>query len=382
MTKSPVWDIFCKVVDNYGDAAICWRLALQLTLEHGIDVRLWVDDPATLHALCPQVETGRVAQNVSGVNVHWWQREWPGVEPGDVIIDAFGCGVPDPFVESVAGSQRSALWVVLEYLSAEPWVPSHHGLPSPHASGIPRYFYFPGFVEGTGGVLHERGLAARRAAFNVEAQHGMWRALGFEAPAADAIVATVFAYDNAPLPEMLHVWEQSGQQMVAAIPLGRVSHALAQHYSLGDVHAGQRLQRGSLEVRVLPFVVQQTYDELLWSADINFVRGEDSFVRAQWAEKPFVWNIYPQEDGAHWAKLRSFLELYSVPLDKVAAETLNDLWLAWNGAAGTSVHDAWRTFIACRPALTSRAETWARQFESMPDLASKLVQFCRDRLKY
>jgi uncharacterized repeat protein (TIGR03837 family) len=382
MPKSPVWDIFCKVVDNYGDAAICWRLARQLRLEHGIDVRLWVDDPATLHALCPQVETGRVTQKVSGINVHWWQSEWHGVAPGDVIIEAFGSGVPDAFVESVASSPRRALWVVLEYLSAESWVPSHHGLPSPHRSGIPRYFYFPGFVDGTGGVLHERELAARRAAFNDEAQRRMWRALGSDAPAADAIVATVFAYENAPLSEMLFAWEQSGRQIVAAIPLGRTNDALAQHYSLEDVHAGQRLQRGSLEVRVLPFVAQRTYDDLLWSADINFVRGEDSFVRAQWAEKPFVWNIYPQPDGVHWTKLRSFLELYSVSLDKMATETLQDLWRAWNGAADISVHDAWRDFLACRPALESRAGTWARQLETMPDLASKLVQFCRGRLKY
>ena len=135
------WDIFCKVVDNYGDAAICWRLARQLRVEHGIDVRLWIDDLDALHALCPEIATGRVTQDVFGIHVHTWRDKWDGLDFGDVVIEAFGCGLPNAYVELMAGSRRRALWMVLECLSAEPWVPSHHGLPSPHPSGIPRYFF-------------------------------------------------------------------------------------------------------------------------------------------------------------------------------------------------------------------------------------------------
>ena len=38
------WDIFCTVIDNYGDIGICWRLARQLRVDDGQRVRLWVDD--------------------------------------------------------------------------------------------------------------------------------------------------------------------------------------------------------------------------------------------------------------------------------------------------------------------------------------------------
>ena len=376
------WDVFCKVVDNFGDAAICWRLARQLRVEHEIDVRLWIDDLGPLHALCPEVETGRIAQDVSGVNVRTWRDSWDGVDSAKVVIEAFGCGLPDAYVTKMASSQQTALWVVLEYLSAEPWVPSHHGLPSPHRSGIPRYFYFPGFVEGTGGVLREHDLAARRAAFDPEAERAMWHAIGFDAPAADAIVTTVFAYESASLDEMLAAWEQGREHIIAAIPVGRTHRVLAQHYALEEVHAGQRLERGSLEVRVLPFVAQPAYDELLWSADINFVRGEDSFVRAQWAEKPFVWNIYPQAEGAHRNKLRSFLDLYCASLDKGDAAALNGLWQAWNEAAGIPVHDAWSHFWAHRVQLAEHGRAWAAQLAAGPELAATLAQFCAGRLKY
>ena len=40
------WDIFCSVVDNFGDIGVCWRLARRLSAGLGQQVRLWVDDLA------------------------------------------------------------------------------------------------------------------------------------------------------------------------------------------------------------------------------------------------------------------------------------------------------------------------------------------------
>jgi uncharacterized repeat protein (TIGR03837 family) len=65
-------------------------------------------------------------------------------------------------------------------------------------------------------------------------------------------------------------------------------------------------------LHVIPFIAQDDHDKLLWSCDINFVRGEDSSVRAQWAARPFVWHLYPQSEQAHLAKLRAFTDRYAV----------------------------------------------------------------------
>ncbi|MBY0444112.1 MAG: elongation factor P maturation arginine rhamnosyltransferase EarP, partial [Burkholderiales bacterium] len=43
MNNTVRWDIFCRVIDNYGDIGVCWRLARQLSFEHGFAVRLMVD---------------------------------------------------------------------------------------------------------------------------------------------------------------------------------------------------------------------------------------------------------------------------------------------------------------------------------------------------
>ena len=87
--------------------------------------------------------------------------------------------------------------------------------------------------------------------------------------------------------------------------------------------AGAARTRGALTVRVLPFVPQDDYDRLLWACDVNFVRGEDSFVRAQWAGQPFLWHIYLQDENLHHVKLRAFLQRYAAdadgPIDSLAA---------------------------------------------------------------
>ena len=378
------WDIFCRVVDNFGDAAVCWRLARQLTTEHQAAVRLWIDDLAPLHALCHEVTQGVAQQTVGGITVCAWPPEWRAVLGADVVIEAFGCGLPDPYVAGMAQSCPRPVWIVLEYLSAERWVSRHHGLPSPHPpSGIPRYFFFPGFERDTGGVLREDDLAQRRAAFGSVAREALWGRLGFAMPPEDASVISLFCYPDAPLSALLASWEDGATSTIAAIPQGKTDAVVAAHFGEhGAVRTGQTLKRGNLEVRVVPFVEQAAYDELLWSCDCNFVRGEDSFVRAQWAALPLVWQAYPQDEAAHRRKVEAFLDLYCAALPQHMAAAVRSMWRAWNGAAGIPVHDAWAGFWAQRAELVQHGRAWAAQLASGPELAAALAQFCADRLKY
>jgi uncharacterized repeat protein (TIGR03837 family) len=382
MTGPATWDIFCKVVDNYGDAAVSWRLARQLAAEHARSVRLWIDNPAPLHALCPEVAVGVAAQSVQGVEIRAWPAGWREVRPARVAVEAFGCGLPDEYLSAMAQAPARSLWIVLEYLSAEPWVPQHHALPSPHPRWpVPRYFFFPGIEDGTGGLLREAGLLERRDAFNAEQQRQMWRSLGYEPPGDDSAVVSIFAYQNAPIERLLASWEASPVRMIAAVPPGPTVSRIAAHLAQPELRVGSRLIRGSLEVRALPFLPQPRYDELLWSCRSNFVRGEDSFVRAQWAGRPFVWHIYPQAEAAHWRKLDAFLERYVKNLPGSAAEALRALSYGWNGAADVKIDDAWNEYWAQRTVLMAHAAAWAAQRASAADLAANLVNYAAERLK-
>jgi uncharacterized repeat protein (TIGR03837 family) len=377
------WDVFCRVVDNFGDAGIAWRLARQLVNEQGGAVRLWIDDFAVLHALWPEVDPAAAWQSVAGVEVRRWDGEASSAEPRQVVIDLFGCGIPEPFVAAMARREPRALWVTVEHLSAEPWVRTHHGLPSPHPRWpIPRYFFFPGFTADTGGLPAESDLAARRDAFGPEERARFWESLGYAAPPGETTVISLFAYDHAPLPALLSSWEEGADTVVLAVPQGAAATAVREWLGAGDPDTGRVINRGRLEVRFVPFLDQRRYDELLWACDCNFVRGEDSFVRAQWAAKPMVWHIYRQQEGAHWPKLEAFLDLYTAGMPAAAGRAVRELWRAWNAESGRArLSETWNAFRMHRLALGRHARDWAAELAKVGNMAHRLAQFCSDRLK-
>jgi len=371
------WDIFCKVVDNFGDAGVCWRLARILHREHGLQVRLWIDDLVTLRALHPALDATAPLQQADGITVCRWQDAAP--EPGDatVVIEAFGCGLPDGYVAAMAAGTRPPLWIVLEYLSAESWVDEHHGLSSPHPRlPLPRYFFFPGFTPASGGLLREADLQSRHAVFDASA---FWRDMGIGAIAEHALTVSLFAYGDAPVGELLAAMAQDAKPVVVAAPGGSLLPAVRSFFGDAANDHGPWC-RGALELHALPFLPQARYDELLWACDFNFVRGEDSFVRAQWAARPLVWQPYRQDDGAHQQKLEAFLERYRSGLAPVAAEAWGGFCRCWNGdPAGLA--SAWLALRAVQGDLVPHAQRWAQALAARGEMARQLVGFAADRVK-
>lgn len=379
--RALTWDIFCTVVDNYGDVGVCWRLARQLADEHRRKVRLWVDRLECLHALCPDIDAGNPLQCCRGVEVRRWSDSLPAVTPAEVVIEAFACELPAAYVDAMTRMARPPVWLNLEYLCAEPWVRACHGLASPHPRlPLTKYFFFPGFEAGTGGLLAERGLATARVEFqrNPGALAAFWQSVGLAPTAPDTKRVSLFCYDQAPVEEMLAAWSAAGSRTVCIVPEGPVSARVTAW--LGTAVPGSRgYSRGALQIHRIPFLEQDRYDRLLWACDLNFVRGEDSFVRAQWAARPMVWQIYPQREGAHWPKLSAFRDLYCKDLPADAAAAVQGFWNAWNCGEGTAA--AWEPFRSALPTLGRHAAVWAERLAVQEDLAARLVSFARDRLK-
>src|SRR5450830_855838 len=295
-------DIFCNVIDNYGDIGVCWRLARQLANEHGLAVRLWVDDLSSLVKLCPEADDTLASQHRRGVEVRLWSKNFPEVQPADLVIEAFACVLPESYIAAMAAQAQQPAWINLEYLSGEDLVHGCHKLPSPHPSlPLVKYFFFPGFTKLTGGLLLERDLLARRDAFQNDAvqQQAFWQSIGMKMPAAEALKISLFGYENAALHGLFDAWTVSAQPVLCLVPEGRILPQVGQYFGDNAPHAGSDYARGNLQVRVLPFVEQERFDPLLWACDINFVRGEDSCVRALWVGRPFIWQIYPQHDVVH-----------------------------------------------------------------------------------
>lgn len=354
-------DLFCRVVDNLGDAGVCWRLARQLACEHGWAVRLWIDDTVPLARLRPGIDVAPPAQVVDGVEIRRWPVSFPAIVPGDVVIEAFACEPPTDFVMAMAARTKTPVWINLEYLSAENWVSGCHGLPSPHPSlSLAKHFFFPGFEPGTGGLIRERDLPAPKPRV-----------------ASEELVVSLFCYDNPALPCLLKTWAEGGKRVSCRVADG-LPRQLVEHWLGREFPVGTRLCRGSLQLVAASFVAQSDYDSWLAESDLNFVRGEDSFVRAQWAERPFVWQAYPQTDDAHFLKLDAFLARYLRLLPEAARTATADFFQAWNGRGDIAA--AWPALRAVLPRLTLHGHAWADEIAKPGDLAENLVRFCLERL--
>ena len=373
----PRWDIFCAVVDNFGDVGVCWRLARQLAAEYNLSVRLWVDQLAPFRALCPTLQECD-QQWLEGVDVRHWQGEncTPETSDGaaDVVVEGFACNLPAAYIEAMAAREQAPIWFNLEYLTAEPWADEYHSLPSIDAqTGLRKVLFVPGFSAHTGGILRERDVIERRDQWQ---SHSTYRSLFLKQLNVQCDhhtrLVSLFSYENSALPELLRAMEQFSQKHCVLVPMGRVVASIESY--LGEsLPLGQAITRGALTVQAIPFLAQAEYDHLLWSCDFNIVRGEDSLVRALWAGKPLLWHIYPQE-GEHLIKLQAFLTRYTEGLTPEQAAAVTALWMAWNTQA--SMVEPWQQALAELPTLSRQARSWALLQSGKTDLAAKMVQFC------
>ncbi|MES3025907.1 MAG: elongation factor P maturation arginine rhamnosyltransferase EarP [Pseudomonadota bacterium] len=374
--------LFCKVIDNYGDIGICWRLARQLQHEHGVAVTLWVDDLASFKRICPALAGEADVQMREGVEVRHWRDQDGAFTPdqvADIVIEFFACDIPPGYIAAMAQRTPRPVWLNLEGLSAEEWVEGCHTLPSPHPRlPLTKHFFFPGFTGKTGGLLREAALDAERERFQAAPARVADFLAGLGVSAAEQLATRVslFCYPEAPVEALFGAWCDGRRALTCLVPEG-VAPAAVQAFLEGGAKAGAARTRGALTVRVIPFVAQPDYDKLLWACDLNFVRGEDSFVRAQWAGKPFIWHIYPQDENLHHKKLRAFLARYEAG-PPAALSAFADFSLAWNGAGPAAQAGwplLWTGFEAGMAELASGAPAWQRQMRENGDLAGNLLAF-------
>ena len=324
MKTGNLWDIFCRVIDNYGDIGVCWRFSLGLA-ERGERVRLWVDNASALDWMAPE--------GAEGVEVRPWTQplQLEAVIPGDILVEAFGCEIAPEFVAIYADRARASgqkfKWINLEYLSAEEFAERNHGLPSPvmtgPGAGLTKHFFYPGFTASTGGLLRETNLAARQARFD-RAAWLQQRGIKFQG----ARVVSLFCYEPAALGKLLDQLAFDSHPTQLLVTSGRAAAAVRACITRKNSFQPLWNMREQLSFSYLPALTQLDFDHLLWACDLNFVRGEDSLIRALWADKPFVWEIYPQHDDAHHAKLEAFLGMLNAP------PSLREFHRHWNGVDG------------------------------------------------
>jgi uncharacterized repeat protein (TIGR03837 family) len=323
------FDVFCQVIDNHGDLGVCWRLSEALG-QRGHTVRLWVDNPDALSWLAPH--------GAAGVSVLTWTaatatRLAQHLAPANVWIEGFGCEITPEFIaiqrDYISGSGIFHSWINLEYLSAEPYVERMHGLQSPlmhgPGKGWSRRFFYPGFTSGTGGLLRSEYDDAWLSSATASRQP----------PAPDKpLNLFLFCYEPVALAPLMHSLSTGHTPWHMQVAPGRPTQWV--HSLLGKRSVpAHPLHMGALSIEYLQPTSQHGFDTWLRGSDFNCVRGEDSLVRALWAAQPFLWHIYPQDDGVHLEKLDAFIQWLAPPPDwRNALRT----WNTQDSAAPLSIH--------------------------------------------
>ncbi|MGS3179571.1 elongation factor P maturation arginine rhamnosyltransferase EarP [Aeromonas dhakensis] len=394
------WDIFCCVVDNFGDIGVTWRLARQLKREGAlpaqeseVQVRLWVDDLESFARICPGLDPALESQWVDGIHIQHWHETLPAdTLPARVVIEAFACELPAPFIAQMASQPRPPCWLNLEYLSAESWVEDCHGLASPQrlesqslgSLSLNKYFFFPGFTARTGGLLCERGLIVERERWQQDEAglNAYWASLGLPPKQELELRVSLFTYESAALTSLVECWCQGAIPVTLLLPLGRSLNDVLTGAGLADAiptaRAGDLLRSGNLAIKLLPMTDQAGYDRLLWSCDLNLVRGEDSFVRAQWAARPFLWHIYPQEEQAHMVKLDGFLDHYLAELPAATGQWLRGFSHALN--QGENTREWWAQWPDHAAIWQQHGRHWSHKLLQDGDLVTRLVKFLESRI--
>lgn len=365
------FDIFCRVVDNYGDIGVCWRLARQLVHDPAVhQVRLWVDDLRSFQRIEPTVSPQLSAQTVANVAIHHWSDSAEHYPPlHEVVIEAFACTLPAAVEAAISPKQ---LWINLDYLSAEQWINDFHALPSPQGSGRQKYFFFPGFTEQTGGLLREHDLLSRQELYLQQPQQAreLWATLGLNDAQQHELLnderqaVVLFHYPEAPVNALLQTLAAQAEQYLVLSPTQFSATQLA-------------YQNQHLQLHTFDFVQQDEFDHLLWSSTFNLVRGEDSLLRALWAGRPMIWQPYIQDDDLHLEKLDALLD--TSPLS-ASTKALMRSWSTSDGAAfAQQLHhalqaEAWQTWC-------DEARLWREQLAKQSSLRERLIAFCTEQLR-
>jgi len=364
------WDIFCKIVDNFGDIGVCWRLAKQLEHEHGINVRLWIDDLNIARQLIPSLDSSQRTQLIDNITIAIWDENTHFEQAADTVIEAFGCELP---AEYLALMNSESIWINLEYLSAEPWVEGFHARHSKYGSRT-RHFFFPGFTKATGGLLREHTIVEnnQKIASDKQLQSDFFQSLNLNLNEdSTALKISLFSYPHAPISNLLAAMADSATKISCYAPATSILPKIAAFFGKESIAAGDHLSRNNLNLHVLPFLSQADYDKLLANCDVNFVRGEDSWIRAIWAGKPFIWQPYLQTEDTHLIKLKAFLDVFYANCEDAAQQATITMHNAW--ASEQISTSAWQNYLGNINTLKTFTIQQTSALASQPDLATNLV---------
>ena len=362
INKSPiVCHLTCNVIDFFGDIGIAWRIAMQLKVDFNVEVHLLVDDLVTTKRLIPSIDLFLQKQTINGISIYHCNFNEDSTSfppPADFVFNLFNTDLPHTYKTLI--KRRKSRYIAIEYLSAEPWVDNFHLKPSiDPQSGLIKTFFYPGFTNQTGGLIREKGLFLRRQAFDQSRRKKLIQLLGGD---PNLYSISLFYYPIQKIEVFLDVIDHIKKSTQFFIP----------QYLFDLLKLKNNYQ--FIHIIPYPFLSHDDFDNLLWSCDLNFVRGEDSWTRAIWAGKPFIWQPYIQENNIHLIKLKAFLKRYCEACDQDLTWILIKIHDDWSNNKFSEV--LWRDFFKQQARLEAFALKQSHHYFKEASFVESLVNYC------
>ena len=326
-------DIFCEIIDNFGDIGVVYRISKELkNFYQNARIRIVLNRLDEFKAINKKA-TDAEYQEIDGlifVTEKYVRENIESFQTADLFIEAFGCDVPEEYVK--IAKEKSKLWINLEYLSGEKWIEDFHLQQSLiDSKTLKKIFFMPGFSEKSGGVIIDSGFLQRKE-YGKNNRDAVLQKYFPELDIVnmkDKFVGTVFSYEKnfENLLEVLNRYSEENQKETVLILMGEKTqksfYEILQKKSTENF--GKIVKYGKIIMLNSKFLSQEEYEEVISATDFNFTRGEDSFIRGILLGKPFMWHIYLQEEKAHLDKIRAFNERFKESVKESLSDEQRDI---------------------------------------------------------
>ena len=342
--------VLCKVVDNYGDIGVCWRMSRRLKkIAPQNTISLVVDDFKTFSVIASEAKQSKVLE---GVELFDWNNETLchdifAANDGErlqIILELFQCGRPD-WMEKILFEEkleRTVQIIMIDYLTAEKYAENFHCLKSlTRSAKVQKVNFMPGFTGATGGLIID----------------DEWKDLP--------------------------VYNKDGPVLVFTYTIG---------VGLIENTGSLSLSKG-LQLKQLPYMNQPDWDKMMRQCSALIIRGEESMSRACLSGIPFIWQAYPQTEEYHLVKVKALLERMKPHFDKEAFDIVEKAWLFVNldchalrahndasnnpslrGANAVS-DEAIQNFLNARHTLVPYFQSFSQSLQKNGDLCTNLMTF-------
>lgn len=304
-------DIFCEIIDNFGDIGVVYRISKELKkIFQNVRIRMVLNRLEEFKAINKKVKDIDF-QEIDGlicVTEKYVKENAETFGTADVFIEAFGCNVPEEYIKRA--KENSKLWINLEYLSGEKWIEDFHLCESLiDSKTLKKIFYMPGFSEKSGGVIIDSGFLERKE-YGKNNREEVLKKYFPNVDIKDKLIGTVFSYEK-NFDNLLEVLKDYERETLLILMGEKTQKSFSEilQKKLRE-NFGKIIKYGKITMMYADFLSQEEYEEVISAADFNFTRGEDSFVRGILLEKPFMWHIYLQEEKAHMDKIKAFTERF------------------------------------------------------------------------